>query len=207
MACVRTEEVSADTGLRRTVRTHHDEVGLDRLRLIEDFLVDAALAHRARNARDSKPLSLQMMASASSADLRCCASKSGGTYSASITGVSGNTLTSRIELPTESCQQLGGRDRGFRELGVAKVDRNQNALVHGAVLSQSGLQPHTPFCHAPASGVRQFCHAGGGRFSRSRPSEIAGSRTGRAGRCGGAVFPNRRPGNRSPPVPRLAIPR
>jgi hypothetical protein len=44
MACVRTEEVRADTGLRRTVRTHHDEVGLDRLRLIEDFLVDAALA-------------------------------------------------------------------------------------------------------------------------------------------------------------------
>src|SRR5437763_15580253 len=37
-----------------------------------------------------------MMASASSADFRCCTSKSGGTYSASITGVSGSTLTSRM---------------------------------------------------------------------------------------------------------------
>ena len=44
---------------------------------------------------ESSLVSLQMIASASSADLRCCASKSGGTYSASITGVSGNTLMSR----------------------------------------------------------------------------------------------------------------
>ncbi len=39
------------------------------------------------------------MASASSDDLRCCTSKSGGTYSASITGVIGSTLTSRTAPP------------------------------------------------------------------------------------------------------------
>src|ERR1700730_18129243 len=37
------------------------------------------------------------MAIASSADPRCCASKSGGTYSASITGVTGKTLIRRTE--------------------------------------------------------------------------------------------------------------
>src|SRR5580704_6894245 len=37
------------------------------------------------------------MAIASSAEARCCASKSGGTYSASITGVVGKTLTRRSE--------------------------------------------------------------------------------------------------------------
>src|SRR5262249_62254763 len=40
-----------------------------------------------------------MMTSASSADWRCWASKSGGTYSASIDGVVGNTFKSRTEPP------------------------------------------------------------------------------------------------------------
>src|SRR5579871_3152933 len=44
----------------------------------------------------SRPHSLAMMASASSADWRCCTSKSGGTYSASITGVIGRTLSRRM---------------------------------------------------------------------------------------------------------------
>src|SRR5919198_6106713 len=43
-----------------------------------------------------KPVSLTTMESASSAALRCCTSKSGGTYSASMTGVSGSTLMKRI---------------------------------------------------------------------------------------------------------------
>src|SRR6476660_3337238 len=42
------------------------------------------------------PVSLTMTASASSAAFLCCTSKSGGTYSANITGVSGSTLTKRI---------------------------------------------------------------------------------------------------------------
>src|SRR6202035_1622713 len=45
----------------------------------------------------ASPVSLATMAIASSAEARCCASKSGGTYSASITGVIGKTLTRRIE--------------------------------------------------------------------------------------------------------------
>src|SRR4029077_9011046 len=43
-----------------------------------------------------KPVSLTTIESASSAAWRCCTSKSGGTYSASITGVSGSTLMKRI---------------------------------------------------------------------------------------------------------------
>src|ERR1700685_3498042 len=45
----------------------------------------------------ASPVSLATMAIASSAEARCCASKSGGTYSASITGVVGRTLTRRSE--------------------------------------------------------------------------------------------------------------
>src|SRR5580700_3369958 len=45
----------------------------------------------------ASPVSLATMAIASSAETRCCASKSGGTYSASITGVVGRTLTRRSE--------------------------------------------------------------------------------------------------------------
>src|SRR5580704_16882282 len=47
------------------------------------------------------PVSLATMAIASSAEARCCASKSGGTYSASIAGVVGNTLTRRM-APSDS---------------------------------------------------------------------------------------------------------
>src|SRR5580704_7372865 len=50
---------------------------------------------------DPNPISLATMAIASSAEARCCASKSGGTYSASITGVVGNTLTRRT-APSDS---------------------------------------------------------------------------------------------------------
>src|ERR1019366_3443665 len=49
----------------------------------------------------SSPHSRAMMPMASSADLRCCTSKSGGTYSASITGVIGSTLTRRTDPPDE----------------------------------------------------------------------------------------------------------
>src|SRR5262249_2330292 len=49
---------------------------------------------------EGKPVSLTTMASASSAAFLCCTSKSGGTYSASITGVSGSTLTKRI-MPSD----------------------------------------------------------------------------------------------------------
>src|ERR1700745_3746664 len=50
---------------------------------------------------EGKPVSFTTMAGASSAALRCCTSKSGGTYSASITGVSGSTLTKRI-VPSDA---------------------------------------------------------------------------------------------------------
>src|SRR5580700_10426274 len=49
----------------------------------------------------ASPVSLATMAIASSAEARCCASKSGGTYSASITGVVGKTLIRRI-VPFDS---------------------------------------------------------------------------------------------------------
>ena len=71
-----------------------------------------------------------MMASASSADLRCCTSKSGGTYSASITGVIGSTLTSRTEPPDVRAIVDRGLDGGLGQIGIGEVDRNQDLLVH-----------------------------------------------------------------------------
>src|SRR5271170_5639479 len=48
---------------------------------------------------ETRPLSLATMTMASSAEARCWASKSGGTYSDSITGVIGSTLIRRIAPP------------------------------------------------------------------------------------------------------------
>jgi hypothetical protein len=53
------------------------------------------------------------MLSASSADLRCCTSKSGGTYSASITGVIARTFTSRTEPPDARAISVAVAMAGF----------------------------------------------------------------------------------------------
>src|SRR6266576_7313758 len=45
VAGIGAEEVGTDAGPMRPVRTHHDEVGIDRARLVQNFLMDAALAH------------------------------------------------------------------------------------------------------------------------------------------------------------------
>src|SRR4029077_16496042 len=102
------EEVRAH---RRAMRTHHDQIRVECLRFLEHFVVNAALAHSRGNTRGIKAAlmrdnaaasrlhSCAIMPSASSADLRCCTSKSGGTYSASITGVMARTLTRRPAPP------------------------------------------------------------------------------------------------------------
>ena len=94
---------------------------------------------------DGRPVSLTTMASASSAALRCCTSKSGGTYSASITGVSGSTLTNRIVPSDGRRHHQGGGDRGLGQVRIREVDRNQDLLVHGTVPSDLVSEP---YCHA-----------------------------------------------------------
>src|SRR6476469_5046850 len=79
-----------------------------------------------------KPVSLTTIESASSAAWRCCTSKSGGTYSASITGVSGSTLTNRI-APSDGPAIIRAVNRGLGKLLIGEVDRNENLRVHGAV--------------------------------------------------------------------------
>jgi hypothetical protein len=76
------------------------------------------------------PDSFATMASASSEVARCWASKSAGTYSASITGVIGMTL-SRRTAPFQVCDSVAaGCDRGLGQIGIGEVDRHENRLEH-----------------------------------------------------------------------------
>src|SRR5262249_60712729 len=67
-----------------------------------------------------KPVSLTTMESASSAALRCCTSKSGGTYSASITGVSGSTLMKRIVPSDGAATSSAVATAGLAKSGSAR---------------------------------------------------------------------------------------
>src|SRR4029079_4138241 len=99
--------------------------------------------------RRSMPDSLATMASASSEVCRCWVSKSAGTYSASITGVIGNTLRSRTE-PFQVCESVAAvaiaglarsvsaRSSGTRmDLNICAlhVDFQSNMFFRGAVRS------------------------------------------------------------------------
>jgi hypothetical protein len=77
----------------------------------------------------SMPDSLATIASASSEVARCWASKSDGTYSASITGVIGKTLSSRTE-PFQVCDRVAAvaiaglaRSVSARSIGT-RIDLN-----------------------------------------------------------------------------------
>src|ERR671937_229412 len=85
------------------------------------------------------PDSIATMASASSEVCRCWVSKSAGTYSASITGVIGKTLSSRTE-PFIDCDSVAAvaiaglaRSVSARSIGT-RMDLNISAshLVHSA---------------------------------------------------------------------------
>jgi hypothetical protein len=90
---IRAEKIGAQTS---PMRTHHDQVSMHCDGLVENFAVDAALPHDARDARCRlSALVGDDRDSLSCAVARCCPSKSGGTYSASIAGVTGSTLMRR----------------------------------------------------------------------------------------------------------------
>src|SRR5262249_36204485 len=85
---------------------------------------------------EGKPVSLTTMASASSAALRCCTSKSGGTYSASITGVSGSTLTKRI-MPSEGAAIINAvATAGLARSGSARSIGTRILLYMAVPLSE-----------------------------------------------------------------------
>src|SRR5262252_7877090 len=108
------------------------------------------------------PLSFTTMASASSAALRCCTSKSGGTYSASITGVSGSTLTKRIVPSAEAAIINAVATAGLARSGSARsigtkiflymtaslCDLRFRAYCHGCGRTVSGLLSRRPLIDA-----------------------------------------------------------
>src|SRR3974377_1745555 len=86
-----------------------------------------------------RPISLAMMLSASSAAFLCCTSKSGGTYSASMTGVSGNTLTRRM-LPFDCAAIINpAAIAGLASGATAGSDGNKEVLVQGESLSPQAI--------------------------------------------------------------------
>jgi len=107
------------------------------------------------------------MPSASSDDWRCCTSKSGGTYSRSITGVIGSTLINRT-VPPSRAPTHGVGDRRLGELGIGDIDRHQDVLEHGAFPSHH-IKPIMPriddAMRPPASIGRSLEHARGDEAS------------------------------------------
>src|SRR5260221_10558716 len=93
---------------------------------------------------EGKPVSWTTMASASSAALRCCTSKSGGTYSASITGVSGSTLTKRI-VPSDAAAIINAvATAGLAKSGSARSIGTRILLYMAPSLSLSWFSDILP---------------------------------------------------------------
>src|ERR1700751_1444790 len=93
----------------------------------------------------SMPDSRATMASASSEVWRCWASKSAGTYSASITGVIGNTL-SRRTVPFQFCDRVAAvaiaglaRSVSARSIGT-RIELNICASLEGSLAELSQLR-------------------------------------------------------------------
>src|SRR5205085_4597696 len=91
----------------------------------------------------SSPLSFEIVASASSAEPRCCTSKSGGTYSASITGVIGMTLISRTAPPEARASSTAVSSAGLTKSGSARstgtrIFWNMAGLLPKARTAKSG---------------------------------------------------------------------
>src|SRR5262249_1582 len=127
------------------------------------------------------------MPSASSADLRCCTSKSGGTYSANITGVMASTLTRRTNPPD------------LRAISIA-------ALIAGLARSVSARSTGTRiflYMTAPLFSLRALQYD---TFSEARLVEICliwlqsqatlGSRIVQAGHIGNAAWTSHQRRNR-----------
>src|ERR1700709_2135590 len=112
----------------------------------------------------SIPDSRATMMSASSDEARCCTSKSAGTYSASITGVIGSTLSSRT-APLQVCDNVAA-------VAIAGLARSVSARSIGTRMdlnispSMSACEPNTKTrlktCRAtrlPAGGLLQHLRA------------------------------------------------
>src|SRR5215218_6916273 len=117
--------------------------------------------------------SLAMIASASSDAFFCCASKSGGTYSASITGVIGITLSNRT-VPPDSRTIL-------QAVAIARLASSVSARSTGTrILLNMAHPPGGKLTTRRASGRSWLssrgrnAHFSGGIFRRLAGDEIAG---------------------------------
>src|SRR4051794_7592530 len=104
----------------------------------------------------SMPDSRATMVSASSDEARCCTSKSAGTYSASITGVIGSTLSSRTE-PLQVCDSVAA-------VAIAGFARSVSARSIG---TRMDLNIFTP----PLPAQRSMKSTAGGRLQQFRADE------------------------------------
>src|ERR1700760_3604680 len=97
----------------------------------------------------SAPLSRAMMTSASSEVWRCWASKSAGTYSASIAGVAGSTLRSRIVPPEARASDTA--------VSIADLARSVSARSTGTRIRLNmspSLLPNGPLLRFRGDGLR-----------------------------------------------------
>src|SRR5882672_8782374 len=100
----------------------------------------------------SIPDSRATMVSASSDEARCCTSKSAGTYSASITGVIGSTLSSRTE-PLQVCDRVAA-------VAMAGFARSVSARLIGTRMElnifTTPLWDQSSMKSAAGRGIQQF---------------------------------------------------
>src|SRR5262249_17297438 len=92
---IRAEEIGAYRVPLRPLRRHDDEVRADRGRLFQNLLIDAALAHRGRDPMCRQAALHHERRKRILRGLSLLHLEIGGTYSASMTGVSGSTFTNR----------------------------------------------------------------------------------------------------------------
>src|ERR1043166_5128223 len=128
--------------------------------------------------RASSPHSWAMIDSASSADWRCCASKSGGTYSASITGVIGSTLSRRTLPPEARTREMAVSIEGLASSVSARstgtricLNMCRSPLRLSPALIGRGLQHarHHETLEPPRAGV-QLRPVGNGEIDHHQPT-------------------------------------
>src|SRR4051794_10334709 len=123
----------------------------------------------------SSPLSFAIVASASSAEPRCCTSKSGGTYSSSITGVIGMTLIRRTAPPEAFASSTAVASAGLTNSGSARSTGTRIFWNMAALPKRAQDQSAYILPQCAAKRARKSLGRGGllPRFFAAAPQKIA----------------------------------
>jgi len=114
VAGIGAEEIGAHRVALRSMRAHDDEIGADARRLLEDFLIDAALAHGRGDARGREPRLLD----------------------------DGSTLTSRIVASEGPAIIVAVASAGLASAGSARSTGTRIFLYMAPSLSLLWFSPH-----------------------------------------------------------------